>query len=168
MNWSKRAFVNDATMGSKSSRSTMLKLAFAELYGAIKSRAGFLLALIKAVPYTIHTVLIYNGIQFGDMPSRCPSPTAYYRLTCSTVAAARMASSTGSPSRSDRRPSRADEPQPQGSHCRAIPLHTHRPLRGYLEAFLSAYNFANLKTLGGLTPTRHLQSLGRTAKPIQL
>ena len=57
------------------------KFAFAELYEAatVKSAAGFLRPLIKAVPYTIHTVLTDNGIQFGDMPSRRAGPTRYSR-----------------------------------------------------------------------------------------
>src|SRR5947207_6879982 len=58
------------------------KFVFAQLHEAanVKSAAGFLQALIEAVPYTIHTVLTDNGIQFGDMPSRRTGPTARYRL----------------------------------------------------------------------------------------
>jgi len=58
------------------------KLAFAELHEtvSVKAAVSFLQALIKAVPYTIHTVLTDNGIQFGDMPSRRMGPTARYRL----------------------------------------------------------------------------------------
>ena len=48
------------------------KFAFAQLHEAatVKAAAGFLEALIEAVPYTVHTVLTDNGVQFGDMLSR--------------------------------------------------------------------------------------------------
>src|SRR5215475_5685046 len=46
------------------------KFAFAQLHEAatVKTTAGFLEALIEAVPYKVHTVLTDNGVQFGDMP----------------------------------------------------------------------------------------------------
>ena len=58
------------------------KFAFAQLHAAatVKTAAGFLEALIEAVPYKVHTVLTDNGVQFGDMPSRRAGPTARYRL----------------------------------------------------------------------------------------
>jgi hypothetical protein len=39
----------------------------------------FLKALIKAVPYKIHTVLTDNGIQFTDLPKNRLGPTARWR-----------------------------------------------------------------------------------------
>ena len=36
-------------------------------------------ALIKAVPYKIHTVLTDNGIQFADLAKNCSKPTAMWR-----------------------------------------------------------------------------------------
>src|SRR4051812_25452533 len=90
----------------------------------VKSAAGFLQALIEAVPYTIHIVLTDNGIQFGDMPSRRTGPTARYRLHMSTASAASMVSSTphqAEPSL-DQRSGRADEPHHQGSHRSALSL----------------------------------------------
>jgi hypothetical protein len=57
------------------------------------SASGFLMALIAAVPYKIHTVLTDNGIQF-TFPPRYAQPHAPWR-TCSTCAAARTGLSTG-------------------------------------------------------------------------
>ena len=61
------------------------KFAFAQLHRAanVKTAASFLEALISAAPYTIHTVLTDNGIQFGDAiqplrPNR-PLPIAHVR-----------------------------------------------------------------------------------------
>jgi hypothetical protein len=47
-------------------------------------------ALIEAVPYTIHTVLTDNGVQFGDMPSRRTGPTARYRYMFDRIWAPRL------------------------------------------------------------------------------
>src|SRR5882724_9959949 len=46
------------------------KFAYAELHGKAKRQTAsdFLKALIKAVPYKIHTVLTDNGIQFCELP----------------------------------------------------------------------------------------------------
>ena len=40
--------------------------------------AAFLIALIEAVPYKIHTVLTDNGIQFTFAPRYADGPTARY------------------------------------------------------------------------------------------
>lgn len=58
------------------------KFAFAQLHEAanVQTAAGFLKALIEAVPYQIHTVLTDNGVQFCDMPPRRSGPAARYRL----------------------------------------------------------------------------------------
>lgn len=42
------------------------------------SASAFLVALIKAVPYKIHTVLTDNGIQFTFPPRYADGPTARY------------------------------------------------------------------------------------------
>ena len=46
----------------------------------VKTAVNFLAALIKAVPYRIHTVLTDNGIQFGDSIRHRSGPTARYRM----------------------------------------------------------------------------------------
>src|SRR5471032_2059390 len=43
------------------------------------SASVFLTALVKAVPYKIHTVLTDNGIQFADLPKNRSKPTAMWR-----------------------------------------------------------------------------------------
>src|ERR1700722_6439023 len=57
------------------------KFAYAELHEKAKRQtaAKFLQALIKHVPYNIHTVLTDNGIQFADLPKNRMGPTALWR-----------------------------------------------------------------------------------------
>ncbi len=57
------------------------KFAYAELHERANRRTAtdFLKALIKAVPYKIHTVLTDNGIQFADLPKNRIGPTAQWR-----------------------------------------------------------------------------------------
>ena len=44
-----------------------------------KTATALLDALVEAVPYTIHTVLTDNGIQFADLPKNRNGPTARMR-----------------------------------------------------------------------------------------
>jgi len=57
------------------------KFAFVELHekATMRVASDFLRALIKAVPYKIHTVLTDNGIQFADLPRNRSKPTAMWR-----------------------------------------------------------------------------------------
>ena len=57
------------------------KFAYAELHEKANRwiATDFLKALIKAVPYKIHTVLTDNGIQFTDLPKNRLGPTARWR-----------------------------------------------------------------------------------------
>jgi len=57
------------------------KLAFTQLVAKANTdtAAAFLAALVAAVPYTIHTVLTDNGIQFADLPKNRAGPTARLR-----------------------------------------------------------------------------------------
>lgn len=57
------------------------KFAYAELHDKAKRQTAsdFLKALIKAVPYQIHTVLTDNGIQFADLPKNRTEPTTLWR-----------------------------------------------------------------------------------------
>lgn len=52
------------------------KFAFTELHEKATARvvADFLRALLKAVPYKVHTVLTDNGIHFTDPRGECWSP----------------------------------------------------------------------------------------------
>ena len=138
------------------------KFAFAQLHKAanVKTAVGFLQALIKAVPYRIHTVLTDNGVQFGDMPSRREGPTARYRLHLfERVCREHLI---------EHRLTKPNHPWTNGqvermnrtlkeATVRRYHYETHRQLKEHLDAFLNAYNFAKrLKTLQGLTPYNHI------------
>src|SRR5947209_4000913 len=58
------------------------KFAFAQLHPTanVKTAVNFLAALIRTVPYKIHTLLTDNGVQFGDSIQHRSGPTARYRL----------------------------------------------------------------------------------------
>ena len=69
------------------------KFAYAELHAKANRwiATDFLKAVIKAVPYKIHTVLTDNGIQFTDPPKNRLGPTARWRAQCSTCFVRRTA-----------------------------------------------------------------------------
>jgi hypothetical protein len=56
------------------------KLAFVELHEKATTAVSrdFLLRLIEAVPYKIHTVLTDNGFQFTTSGGRLPSPSGSF------------------------------------------------------------------------------------------
>jgi transposase InsO family protein len=134
------------------------KFAFAQLHEAanIRTAVAFLEALIEAVPYTIHTVLTDNGVQFCDMPQNRSGPTARYRL--------HMFDRICRQHEIEHRLTKPKHPWTNGqvermnrtlkdATVRRYHYETHRQLREHLAAFLNAYNFAKrLKTLRGLTP----------------
>ena len=134
------------------------KFAFAQLHEAANVRiaVAFLEALIEAVPYTIHTVLTDNGVQFCDMPQNRSGPTARYRL--------HMFDRICREHEIEHRLTKPKHPWTNGqvermnrtlkdATVRRYHYETHRQLREHLTAFLDAYNFARrLKTLRGLTP----------------
>jgi len=138
------------------------KFVFAQLHAAanVQVAVDFLEALIKAVPYEIHTLLTDNGVQFCDMPSRRSGPTARYRMhrfdrTCRDNGI-------------DHRLTRPNHPWTNGqvermnrtlkqATVRRYHYDTHQQLTDHLAAFLAAYNFAKrLKTLNGLTPYEYI------------
>jgi transposase-like protein len=134
------------------------KFAFAQLHEAanVRTAVAFLEALIEAVPYTIHTVLTDNGVQFCDMPQNRSGPTARYRL--------HMFDRICREHEIEHRLTKPKHPWTNGqvermnrtlkdATVRRYHYETHRQLREHLTAFLDAYNFARrLKTLRGLTP----------------
>jgi transposase InsO family protein len=143
------------------------KFAFVELHEKATTwvAANFLRALIKAVPYRIHTVLTDNGTHFTT-PGNKSSPVPDIKL----------ALQTGQPFRAhafelacaqndiDHRLTKPKHPWTNGqvermnrtlkeATVQRFYYETHRQLRSHLADFLSAYNFARrLKTLKGLTP----------------
>ena len=138
------------------------KFVFAQLREAanVKSAVGFLQALIEAVPYTIHTVLTDNGIQFGGMPSRRTGPTARYRLHMFD----RICREQGI----EHRLTKPNHPWTNGqvermnrtikeATVRRFHYDSHDQLRSHLADFIAAYNFGRrLKTLKGLSPVEFI------------
>src|SRR4029077_6382433 len=134
------------------------KFAFAQLHPTanVKTAANFLAALIKAVPYRIHTVLTDNGIQFGDSIRHRSGPTARYRM--------HMFDRVCREHEIEHRFTKPNHPWTNGqaermnrslkeATIKRYHYETHRQLKEHLAAFLDAYNFAKrLKTLRGLTP----------------
>ena len=134
------------------------KYAFAQLHPVanVKTAAGFLAALIAALPYKIHTVLTDNGIQFCDAPQHRSGPTARYRL--------HMFDRVCREHDIEHRLTKPNHPWTNGqvermnrtlkeATVRRYHYDTRRQLEDHLTAFLDAYNFAKrLKTLRGLTP----------------
>ena len=134
------------------------KFAFAQLHPTanVKTAVNFLAALIKAVPYRIHTVLTDNGIQFGDSIRPRSGPTARYRM--------HMFDRVCREHEIEHRFTKPNHPWTNGqvermnrslkeATIKRYHYETHRQLKEHLAAFLDAYNFAKrLKTLRGLTP----------------
>jgi transposase-like protein len=103
------------------------KFTFVELveHADMRAAAAFLEALVAAVPYRIHTILTDNGIQFADLPRNRRGPTAHFRgpsLRPRLSSLWNRTSPDKTQSSLDQRPSRAHEPNHQGSHCSAVPL----------------------------------------------
>ena len=143
------------------------KFAFVELQEKATRRVAgdFLRALLKAVPYKIHTVLTDNGTHFT-------SP----RNTCSAAAEIKLAIQRGELFRAhsfeyacaqndiDHRLTKPKHPWTKGqvermnrtlkdATVKRFYYETHDQLRCHLDQFVAAYNFARrLKTLKGLTP----------------
>ena len=143
------------------------KFAFVELHEKATTAVSrdFLLRLIAAVPYKIHTVLTDNGIQFttpgaggsavplireaiangntsGLMPSSSPAPGT-------TSSIGRPRPSIPGPTARSRRMNRTIK----DATVRRFYYESHDQLRWHLADFVSAYNFGRrLKTLKGLTP----------------
>jgi transposase InsO family protein len=138
------------------------KFAYAELHEkAVRQTAtNFLKALIKAVPYKIHTVLTDNGIQFTDLPKNRVGLSARWR--------AHMFDMLCNAAGIEHRLTKPNHPWTNGQVERMnrtlkdatvnrYHYGTHRQLKEHLQAFLMAYNFAKrLKTLRGLTPYEHI------------
>ena len=143
------------------------KFAFTELHAKATTRiaADFLHALVKAVPYKIHTVLTDNGTHFTDPRGETWNPAEIrqmierkepfrahaFEYACAVV-------------NIDHRLTKPKHPWTNGqvermnrtikeATVRRFHYDTHNQLRSHLADFVIAYNFAKrLKTLKGLTP----------------
>jgi transposase InsO family protein len=143
------------------------KFAFTELHVKATTRiaADFLRALIKAVPYKVHTVLTDNGIHFTDPSGGSWSPAEIkkmierkqpFRAHSFELACAQ--------NDIDHRLTKPKHPWTNGqvermnrtikeATVKRFYYETHDQLRSHMADFVAAYNFAKrLKTLKGLTP----------------
>ncbi|RWK05528.1 integrase core domain-containing protein, partial [Mesorhizobium sp.] len=125
----------------------------------------FLLRLIKAVPYKIHTVLTDNGIQFTT-PGAGGSAVPLIKEAIANgerfwAHAFEYACATND---IEHRTTKAKHPWTNGqvermnrtikeATVKRFYYESHDQLRGHLADFVAAYNFGRrLKTLKGLTP----------------
>lgn len=133
------------------------KFAYAELHSD-QTRATacqFLLQLIAAVPYHIHTILTDNGIQFTN---RLKDKRAFKHLFDRICEQHKI----------EHRLTKINHPWTNGqvermnrtikeATVKRYYYETHAQLKEHLAQFLMAYNFARrLKTLQGLTPYEHI------------
>src|SRR4029434_3728280 len=147
------------------------KFAFTELHEKATRRvaADFLLHLIKAVPYKIHTVLTDNGTHFTDPKGESWSVADIkgmlergepFWAPAFEVACAR--------NDIDHRLTKPKHPWTNGqvermnrtikeATVQRFYYESHKQLRGHLADFVAAYNFGRrLKTLKGLTPFEYI------------
>ncbi len=138
------------------------KFAFVQLVKKTgrSSASAFLEALIKAVPYKIHTILTDNGIQFTFPPRYADGPTAKYMthmfdMRCQEnniehrLTKVRHPWTNGQVERINRTIKEAT--------VKRYHYNSHEQLQTHLNDFINAYNFGRrLKTLKGLTPYEYI------------
>jgi transposase len=122
--------------------------------------SAFLVALIEAVPYRIHTVLTDNGIQFRYPPRYANGPTARYMT--------HMFHMRCRENGIEHRFTKINHPWTNGqvermnrtikdATVKRFHYDDHDQLRKHLQDFINAYNFGRrLKTLKGLTPYEYI------------
>ena len=132
------------------------------------SASAFLVALIAAVPYKIHTVLTDNGIQFTFPPRYADGPTARHMI--------HMFDMRCRENGIEHRLTKIKHPWTNGqvermnrtikeATVKRFHYDSHRQLETHLADFINAYNFGRrLKTLKGLTPYEHICKIW-TAEP---
>jgi len=143
------------------------KFAFTQLHPRATTRiAGdFLRALVKAVPYKVHTVLTDNGIHFTDPKGGTWNPTEIRQMLADKeLFRAHAFEYACALLDIDHRLTRPAHPWTNGqvermnrtikeATVRRFHYETHQDLERHLADFVNAYNFAKrLKTLKGLTP----------------
>jgi transposase InsO family protein len=138
------------------------KFAFVQLVRKTgrSSASTFLVALIAAVPYKIHTVLTDNGVQFTFPPRYADGPTARYMT--------HMFDMRCQENGIEHRLTKVKHPWTNGqvermnrtikeATVKRYHYDSHRQLESHLTDFISTYNFARrLKTLKGLTPYEYI------------
>jgi transposase InsO family protein len=122
--------------------------------------SGFLLELIAAVPYKIHTVLTDNGIQFTFPPRYADGPTArsmihMFDMRCRENGIEHRLTKPNHPW-TNGQVERMNRTLKEAT-VRRYHYESHDQLREHLKTFLAAYNFARrLKTLRGLSPHEYI------------
>jgi transposase InsO family protein len=122
--------------------------------------SGFLVELIAAVPYKIHTVLTDNGIQFTFPPRYADGPTArsmihMFDMRCRENGIEHRLTKPNHPW-TNGQVERMNRTLKEAT-VRRYHYESHDQLREHLKTFLAAYNFARrLKTLRGLTPHEYI------------
>ena len=118
--------------------------------------SAFLVALIAAVPYKIHTVLTDNGIQFRFPPRYAKGPTARYithmfDMRCREHGIEHRFTKINHPW-TNGQVERMNRTIKEATISR-YHYDDHKQLRQHLDTFIAAYNYGRrLKTLKGLTP----------------
>lgn len=137
----------------RTSKFVMAKLA---VNATMAEAQTFLEELIATVPYTIHTILTDNGIQFADTTKNRTGPTAmlrghpFDRVCCRQGIEHRLTKpnhpwTNGQVERMNR--------TLKDATVNRYFYQTHAHLQEHLRTFVNAYNFAKrLKMLRGLTP----------------
>jgi transposase InsO family protein len=134
------------------------KFAFVQLVEKANriTASAFLVALIEAVPYKVHTVLTDNGVQFRYPPRYATGPTARYMM--------HMFDTRCRENGIEHRFTKINHPWTNGqvermnrtikdATVKRFHYDSHEQLRRHLRDFIDAYNFGRrLKTLNGLTP----------------
>ncbi len=146
------------------------KLAFAQLHEKATRQiaADFLHALVKAVPYRIHTLLTDNGVQFAHTGSEeCSgedTPTSWIARQQARTGRCHAFSYACEKHGIGHRLTRPYHPWTNGQvermnrTLKEATVHryhyaSHDDLHGHVQLFLDAYNHARrLKALRGLTP----------------
>jgi transposase InsO family protein len=124
------------------------------------SASAFLMAVIKAVPYKIRTVLTDNGIQFTFPPRYADGPTARYMT--------HMFDMRCRENGIEHRLTKIKHPWTNGqvermnrtikdATVKRYHYDSHQQLEAHLTDFINAYNYGRrLKTLKGLTPYEYI------------
>jgi transposase InsO family protein len=143
------------------------KFAFTALHvkATTRTAADFLRALVKAVPYKIHTVLTDNGIHFTDPKGETWTPAEIRQMiACKELFRAHAFEYACALADIDHRLTKPKHPWTNGqvermnrtikdATVRRFHYDAHDQFSNHLADFVQAYNFAKrLKTLKGLTP----------------
>ena len=139
------------------------KFVFAELHERATRAIAveFLTRLIAAVPYTIHTILTDNGIQFANRAGDKYAFKLLFDRICEEHGVEHRLTKPNHPW-TNGQVDRMNRTLKDATVHRYF-YETHQQLRDHLATFLMAYNFAKrLKTLKGLTPYEDIHQQWQT------